>query len=160
MTATPFQGTDIEYPQDTIIPYYGAITDVPSGWAYCDGNNGTPDLRNRYIKGVPDSSTDPGATGGSNSLTLTESQMASHDHTTGTTDTQGDHTHSMSDFDHGDYSETTTNGNNTVADSSGSATNVYSNGDHGHGWNIGSTGNSESIENRPASREMAFIKKI
>lgn len=30
----------------------GAIVDIPAGWALCDGNNGTPDLRDRFIIGA------------------------------------------------------------------------------------------------------------
>lgn len=32
-----------------IIIWSGAIVDIPSGWVLCDGNNGTPDLRNRFV---------------------------------------------------------------------------------------------------------------
>ncbi|MCK5603363.1 tail fiber protein, partial [Candidatus Pacearchaeota archaeon] len=32
-----------------IIMWSGAIADIPPGWVLCDGNNGTPDLRNRFI---------------------------------------------------------------------------------------------------------------
>lgn len=35
-----------------IIMYSGAIADLPSGWAFCNGTNGTPDLRNRFIIGA------------------------------------------------------------------------------------------------------------
>lgn len=30
----------------------GAFADVPSGWALCDGSNGTPDLTDRFILGT------------------------------------------------------------------------------------------------------------
>lgn len=52
-------------PIGAIVMWSGAIASIPSGWALCDGTNGTPDLRNRFIRGVPNSSTNPGATGGS-----------------------------------------------------------------------------------------------
>jgi hypothetical protein len=35
-----------------IMMFYGDVGDIPSGWALCDGNNGRPDLRNRFIVGV------------------------------------------------------------------------------------------------------------
>lgn len=41
----------------------GAIVDIPNGWALCDGNNGTPDLRDRFIMGAG-GSKNPGQTGG------------------------------------------------------------------------------------------------
>lgn len=39
-------------PMGSIIMWYGDITAIPTGWALCDGNNGTPDLRNRFIIGA------------------------------------------------------------------------------------------------------------
>lgn len=41
-------------PSGTIVAYNG--TDEPAGWKICDGNNGTPDLRNKFIKGGDSSS--------------------------------------------------------------------------------------------------------
>lgn len=32
-----------------IIMWSGAIADITPGWVLCDGNNGTPDLRNRFV---------------------------------------------------------------------------------------------------------------
>ena len=33
----------------------GAIADIPSGWALCDGTNGTPNLQNNFVVGAGDS---------------------------------------------------------------------------------------------------------
>jgi len=57
----------------------GDITNVPDGWTLCDGTDGTPDLRNRFIAGAGDEYT-VGQTGGEKEHQLTESEMASHDH--------------------------------------------------------------------------------
>jgi len=35
-----------------IVVWTGAIADIPPGWILCDGNNGTPDLRDRIIRGA------------------------------------------------------------------------------------------------------------
>lgn len=35
-----------------ILMWHGAIVDIPAGWAICDGNNGTPDLRDKFIVGA------------------------------------------------------------------------------------------------------------
>jgi len=32
--------------------WYGASDNIPAGWALCDGNNNTPDLRDRFIIGA------------------------------------------------------------------------------------------------------------
>ncbi len=42
----------------------GNLMDIPCGWALCDGVDGRPDLRGKFILGV-DSLENPGATGGS-----------------------------------------------------------------------------------------------
>jgi len=43
--------------------WYGAIVDIPPGWAHCDGTQGTPDLRNRFVMGASVLYV-PGHTGG------------------------------------------------------------------------------------------------
>lgn len=37
-----------------ILLWSGAIVDIPAGFVLCDGNNDTPDLRNRFIPGAGD----------------------------------------------------------------------------------------------------------
>lgn len=44
----------------------GAVIDIPEGWHLCDGTEGTPDLREKFIVGAG-ASYNPGDTGGSNS---------------------------------------------------------------------------------------------
>lgn len=39
---------------DTIAIWSGAIVDIPSGWALCDGGGGRPDLRNKFVIGAGD----------------------------------------------------------------------------------------------------------
>lgn len=38
-------------PAGTITMWSGRIGSIPAGWAFCDGTNGTPDLRNKFIVG-------------------------------------------------------------------------------------------------------------
>lgn len=38
-------------PIGTILPYVGALADIPHGWALCDGSNGTPNLTGRFLQG-------------------------------------------------------------------------------------------------------------
>lgn len=35
-----------------ILIWSAAIVDIPAGWALCDGNNGTPDLRGCIVGGA------------------------------------------------------------------------------------------------------------
>ncbi len=42
------------FSKKTVCLWSGAIVDIPDGWALCDGNNGLPDLRNKFIVGAGD----------------------------------------------------------------------------------------------------------
>ena len=79
---------DSSIPSGTIIPWYGALGSIPSGFRLCDGSNGTPDLRNRFLVGAGNSYT-LGATGGAATVALTTSQMPSHAHTRGSMNITG-----------------------------------------------------------------------
>jgi hypothetical protein len=79
--ATPHGGS---LPAGLIVMWGGLVANIPAGWALCNGQNGTPDLRGRFIKGT---GSDPGATGGTAShvhadhAALTHSGAAVADHT-------------------------------------------------------------------------------
>ncbi len=49
--ASAFEG-DGAIPKGVIVMWYGKVDQVPRGWALCDGTNGTPDLRARFIVGA------------------------------------------------------------------------------------------------------------
>ena len=44
------QGSNI-LPIGTILPYIGDLSKIPHGWFLCDGTNGTPDLRDKFLQG-------------------------------------------------------------------------------------------------------------
>ena len=73
-------GTSV--PQGTILPWYGKQVDIPDGFALCDGKNGTPDLRNRFIVGAGDTYK-LSDIGGKDAVKLEPSQTSSHYHTFG-----------------------------------------------------------------------------
>lgn len=50
-------------PTGIITLWYGSIINIPAGWLLCDGNNGTPDLRNKFVVGAGNTYA-VGATGG------------------------------------------------------------------------------------------------
>jgi len=64
-----------------IILWSGAIVDIPAGYVLCDGNNGTPDLRDKFIVGAKE---DDGGIAKSNvtGALLQEGGANSHVHTT------------------------------------------------------------------------------
>ena len=86
LTAGSFAGdgsalTGIEsFVTGMIILWYGNTGNIPTGFVLCDGNNNTPDLRDRFVVGAG-SAYSPGDTGGANSVTLTVNQIPAHTHT-------------------------------------------------------------------------------
>ena len=65
-----------------IMLWSGAANAIPSGWYLCNGSNGTPDLRGRFVVGYHDGNGDYDVndTGGAETVTLSTSQIPSHDH--------------------------------------------------------------------------------
>lgn len=63
-------------PVGSIIMFNGKAEEIPSGWAICDGTNGTPNLIDRFIL----ASTYCGGTGGASQVTLTVAQLPPHKH--------------------------------------------------------------------------------
>ena len=56
-------------PAGLIAAWSGAASAVPAGWALCDGANGTPDLRGRFLVGAGGDYA-PGDAGGAATETL------------------------------------------------------------------------------------------
>jgi len=66
-------------PKGGIIIWSGSATDIPTGWVLCDGNNGTPDLRDRFVLGAGHNYA-VDSTGGEATHTLTIDEMPKHNH--------------------------------------------------------------------------------
>ena len=97
-----------------IMLWYGSVASIPSGWVLCDGNNSTPDLRNRFVIGSGSGSSYPiNQTGGSADATL-----VSHSHTI------NNHTHSFSGSD--SHSHTINNHTHTFSATTGSDSHSHS----------------------------------
>jgi hypothetical protein len=94
LATTAFVTTAVSaaFPTGGIILWSGSIAAIPSGWALCNGSNGTPDLRDKFVIGAG-STYAVDATGGSTTTTatgsisgstagtaLTEAQMPKHYH--------------------------------------------------------------------------------
>lgn len=75
-------------PKGSVIPWYGSLDDIPNGFALCNGQNGTPDLRDRFIVGAG-SSYVLGNIGGASSVILSYAQMPSHAHNRGSMNITG-----------------------------------------------------------------------
>ena len=66
-------------PKGGIIMWSGAVNQIPSGWVLCDGTNGTPDLRDRFVVGAGGGYS-LGQIGGEAAHVLTIDEMPSHSH--------------------------------------------------------------------------------
>jgi len=85
---TTIPSTTPSVPSGCILIWSGSVGSIPSGFVLCDGNNGTPDLRNSFILGAGNSYT-VGQTGGS-----ADAIVVSHTHTATVTDPGHNHTYS------------------------------------------------------------------
>lgn len=148
-------------PTGVIVMWSGSIASIPSGWYLCNGSNGTPDLRDRFIVGAG-STYSVAATGGSADATL-----PSHTHTfSATTSTGGAHIHDLGMY------QATSSSSGFCGSSNGpqSSNNPYcadyntfirSAGDHSHtvSGTTASTGNSATNANLPPYLALAYIMK-
>jgi microcystin-dependent protein len=134
------------------------------GWQMCNGYNGTPDLRDRFI--IAAGGNYPiGTTGGAAAVTLTRDQMPSHNHGGGTGGSAPFLNY------HGVYykSKGVSKGlmyNNGVEDPNGNRPNLLTTRglpevqvqNHGHG--INNDGGNQPHENRPPFYSLAFMMKL
>jgi hypothetical protein len=164
-------------PSGGIIMWSGYPSEIPPGWAICDGANGTPDLRNRFIVGAGDE-YGVGTQGGARENSL------SHNHTIPSqgglsTDTQGAHAHTFDvntqgpggsdstdkaqdwDGSGSDYDTVASEAHihHVVGGTSNTGSHAHVTGSHDHG---GFTGNalSNTVENRPPFFSLCFIMKL
>ena len=122
-------------PAGCIVLWSGAASDIPDGWHLCDGTNGTPDLRDRFVIGAGNAYT-PGATGGNAQITLTKEQLPAHTHTYYETSGRAR-----------DYGMS--GGANSVIESV-SSTSTYS----------GSTGSGQAVDILPPYYALCYIMRI
>lgn len=142
-------------PAGLIIWYAGS--DEPSGWYDCDGENGTPDLRDRFVVGAGDTYAVNG-TGGAASITPPATiTVAAH---ALIEDEIPSHSHSYVDY----YPEGISyiyyaSGGTPKCSASGHTRNTGSTGGgQGHGHS-GSTFTGDSQENRPPFYALKLIMK-
>ena len=164
-------------PMGTIVAFNGK-TQIPHGWAVCDGSRGTPDLRDRFILGQGRKRLN--TRGGLEKVRLSLNEMPRHNHNM---DTRGNHnhrgnTHSSGNHIHGistrqdDYNVSGGIGPSYGADNgyyarrhqtdyAGNHTHSFitsTSGNHSH--RIHHSGNNIPHENMPPYHVLIYIMKI
>jgi hypothetical protein len=140
--------------------YSGAVEDIPAGWQLCDGTNGTPDLRDKFVAGAG-GALSVGDTGGQDTADLSHSHgpgslatnSDSHTHGPGTLTTGANDNASLRDRSDGDVNGPVNGHTHSV--NSG----VTASDSHSHSVNSGATasGGSATHDNRPAFYALAFV---
>ena len=155
----PQSPLDSGIPSGIIAMWSGPHTNIPDGWFLCDGQNGTPDLRNRFIVGAG-TSYDVGDTGGSENVKLTAEQMPSHTH-------GNNFSVSMSGLsvqirpvgDSGSNLAASIYSSMYDIESWETVSNIRVSGSGSLTGSISSTGGSQAHENRPPYYALCFIMK-
>lgn len=157
MTTSTFLEDFSAHETGIVMTFNGSLSNIPKGWVIADGNNGTPDLRNKYIKGNTDYTSTKNV-GGIKEKQLSYSQLPSHNHTA-SVNTGGSHTHSVG----GQAISSDGSGYRYITSGSVDSTQPTTNdGGHSHvgGNSSNNSGSNEAIDNRPKSQEVIFIYKI
>ena len=157
-----------------IILWSGNTGNIPSGFVLCDGNNSTPNLTDRFVVGAG-AAYSPGATGGNSSVTLSTSNLPSHNHsisvsgTTSTTSLTGDITkisecYNVAGGATGVFTKKGTGNSPVTGSSSTSPTaGVDFDASHNHTFSAsgtsGSQGSGSAHENRPPYYALCYIMK-
>ena len=146
-----------------IIMWSGAIDDIPSGWALCNGvtsftntkgiSQKAPDLRDRFVVGAGNSYAVDN-TGGEKEVTLSVAQMPSHDHDYH----DPGHSHGYKDkFQHDIHSD---DANDRVVAHSAETEEDRTTNAAFTGITFNAEGGGQAHENRPPYYALAYIIRI
>lgn len=177
-------------PIGAIVMWSGSVGSIPLGYALCNGANGTPDLRDRFVVGAGGAYA-VGATGGAASNTLAQANLPAHTHAvTGVTNAAGFHAHagstssdpghthalaagsgsveiggvtavqSQSLYASGSGTPTSSIAGSAGAHSHSISTNTAGSHDHTFATATSSVGSGTAVENRPPYYALCFIQRV
>jgi hypothetical protein len=153
-------GPSASAPAGVIVMWSGQLSDIPEGWALCDGTSGTPNLTDRFVLSVASSSEDPGETGGAHSRQLSVDQLPAHSHAF-VTDTSGNHRHDMIKAITG-VNNWVSGGSQLAAGDKAADEHPHTDyaGVHSHEGETNDTGAGALVDLRPRFFKIAFIMKL
>lgn len=142
---------DASLPVGGIVMWDDAIANIAEEFSICNGNNGTPDMRDKFVMGEQ-SPNSPGGTGGSET----------HTHSNPNVDSGGAHTHSISSNLGGPSAtekaaSTYEEGVNIASDSHSHSGSGTSDTDSAHNHTLGSTGSANHV---PLYIKLYFIMRV
>lgn len=131
-------------PKGVIVMWSGSTNSIPTGWALCDGNNGTPNLKDRFVVGAG-GEYKVNDKGGAKTVTLSEEQMPEHRHRYVNEQIAGNLGSDNAAFPEWKYDM-----------------NFRASSDHKYGVDIstGKAGGNQPHENRPPYYALAYIMKL
>jgi microcystin-dependent protein len=149
-----------------IIMWSGSVVSIPTGWALCNGSNGTPNLQDRFVVGAG-SGYAVGATGGSANATLVSHSHTGSTNSTKTADGTADKTLTGAFSPAGNQAVYNTTGVFTsVRDGTPETGNFYNGGritmdvTHSHTITTSTEGSSATNANLPPYYALAFIMRV
>jgi microcystin-dependent protein len=147
-------------PRGVIVAWTG--TSPPTGWALCDGGNGTPDLRGRFILGLGHGSGLTNRTinqrDGAETHTLTVTQIPAHNHTM---NNAGNHNHDRNwnlAWGHTSGGSAHRGGNHWQYNDTLKGSLTTDSGNHTH--TINNTGGGQAHNNMPPYHVLAYIMRL
>lgn len=156
--ANPVSSTNYLVPKGGIIMWSGAINDIPAGWALCNGDNGTPDLRGRFVVGYSNINNN---SANSNSTNYWEVNYGTP------RNTGGEQSHKLQSCEVPKHTHSIKTGGDDCADNNTNDNLHGQNDDEGWGnWYTttpaggNSSGGTDPHENRPPYLVLAYIMKL
>jgi len=145
-------------PAGVITMWSGSIASIPASWYLCNGSNGTPDLRNKFIVGAYSDNAGVANTTITGSQTLTggtaDAIVVSHTHTA----TDSGHTHVL--YGQNQAASDAHNGYGVFANSLSATANANQTSQTGTAnISVSTTGSSGTNANLPPYYALAFIMK-
>jgi len=161
VATTAFVATAVAaaFPSGGIIIWSGSVASIPSGWYLCNGSNGTPDLRDRFVVGAGSTYAVADTGGSANAIAV------SHTHTA-TTASDGTHNHDVVGTKSDGYTiygadkfYTVSSGGPSQYVDTIKSTGIASAGSHTHTITVASAGSSGTNANLPPYYALAYIMK-